>query len=106
MLKIFLSPLAERQLELLLEYLESEWSRKSRTTFLEKIKKSFKSISLQPKSCPESTEFPNLFKCVVTKQTYFYYRIIENEIEIISIKDNRQDPDKTEEELKRWLSKR
>lgn len=102
MLNVFLSPLAERQLELLLEYLESEWSRKSRTTFLEMIKKSFKNISQQPKSCPESDEFPNLFKCVVTRQTSFYYRIIDNEIEIISISDNRRDPDKIEEELNRW----
>ncbi len=102
MLKVFLSPLAERQLELLLDYLEFEWSVKSRSSFLEKIKKSCKMISLHPKSCLESQEFPNLFKCVVTKQTSFYYRIIDNEIEIISVKDNRQDPDKIEDELKHW----
>jgi plasmid stabilization system protein ParE len=101
-MEVFLSPLAERQLELLLEYLELTWSRKSRTNFLEKIKKSFKNISLQPKSCPESKAFPNLFKCVVSRQTSFYYRILADEIEIISLQDNRQDPDKIEEELKRW----
>ena len=102
--KVYLSPLATRQLELLLDYLEFEWSKRSRNTFLEKIKRSFKKISLQPRSCPESASFQNLFKCVVTKQTSFYYRIIESEkeIEIISIEDNRQDPDKVEEELKHW----
>ncbi|TVR39825.1 MAG: type II toxin-antitoxin system RelE/ParE family toxin, partial [Cryomorphaceae bacterium] len=42
------------------------------------------------------------FKCVVTKQTSFYYRIINDEIEIISISDNRQDPDRIEDELKHW----
>lgn len=72
MLNVFLSPLAERQIELLLEYLELEWSRKSRDTFLEKMKKSFNKISRQPKSCQESSDFPNLFKCIVTKQTSFY----------------------------------
>lgn len=102
MFKIYLSPLAERQLELLLEYLEFEWSKNSRATFLDKVKKSFTKISSQPKSCPESQESPNLFKCVVTKQTSFYYRIIDKEIEVISIKDNRQDPDKIEEELNHW----
>lgn len=101
-MKVFLSPLAERQLELLLGYIEVEWGKKSRTKFLGKIKKCFTSISHQPKSCPESEAFPNLFKCVVTKQTSFYYRIIHNEIEIISVSDNRQDPEKIEEELKRW----
>ncbi len=74
-MQVFLSPIAERKLELLLAYLESNWSRKTRDNFLEKLLKSFKQISDYPKSCPESQEFANLFKCAVSKQTSFYYRI-------------------------------
>jgi len=99
-MKVFLSPIAERKLELLLNYLETHWSRKIRDEFLSKLLKSFKQISKHPDSCPESKEFVNLFKCVVTKQTSFYYRIISTEIEIITITDNRQDPDKITEEIK------
>ncbi len=101
-MNIFLSPLAERQLEQLLEFLEYKWSRKTRDGFLIKIKKSFHQISIQPKSCKKSGFHDNLFECIVTKQTSFYYRILINEIEIISVKDNRRDPKKIEEELKHW----
>ncbi|HAQ70702.1 MAG TPA: type II toxin-antitoxin system RelE/ParE family toxin [Flavobacteriales bacterium] len=101
-MNIFLSPLAERQLEQLLGFLEFKWSRKTRDGFLDKIKKSFDQISIQPKSCKKSNIHENLYECVVTKQTSFYYRILMNEIEIISVKDNRRDPKKIEEELKHW----
>ena len=101
-MQVFLSPIAERKLELLLEYLESNWSRKTRDTFLSKLLKSFERVSEYPKSCPESQEFKNLFKCTLTKQTSYYYRIKSNEIQVITITDNRQDPDKILEEIKHW----
>ncbi|NLP59458.1 type II toxin-antitoxin system RelE/ParE family toxin, partial [Lutibacter sp. B1] len=43
-----------------------------------------------------------LFKCVVTKQTTFYYRIKfeREEIEIITVFDTRQDPNKLENDIK------
>ncbi len=103
MLKVFLSPLAEWKLELLLEHIEFNWSRKSRDKFLAKILKSFDKVAKYPKSCRESEEFPDLFECVVTKQTSFYYRIKSDEIEIITVTDNRQDPNRIKEELKQWL---
>jgi plasmid stabilization system protein ParE len=102
MLKVFLSPLAERKLELLLEEIEFNWSKNSRDKFLVKITKSFNQVAKYPKSCKESNDFPNLFKCIVTNQTSFFYRIKLDEIEIITLVDNRQDTDKTKEELKHW----
>jgi len=51
-------------------------------------------ISQHPESCPVSVEFQGLYKCVVTKQTTIYYRIEENEIQVIAFFDNRQDPKK------------
>jgi len=38
-MNVFLSPIAERKIELLLEFIEIEWSKKARNTFLEKFKK-------------------------------------------------------------------
>lgn len=102
-MNVFLSPIAERKLELLLEHLEFERSKNSRDKFLAKIVRTFKQISIKPKSCRESELFPNLYKCIVTKQTSFYYRIRSTEIEIITIIDNRQSPDKTWDELQIWL---
>lgn len=98
-MRIYLSPIAARKLELLLVYLETNWSKKARDKFLEKLLKAFQRVAEYPKSCPESQEFANLFRCTVTRQTSFYYRIKANEIEIITITDNRQDPDSIREEV-------
>ncbi len=66
-----------------------------RDKFISKLTEKIKQISTQPESCPKSLRFDNLYKCVVTKQTTFYYRILaeREEIEIITIFDTRQNPD-------------
>ena len=58
-------------------------------------------ISSQPDSCPKSDKFEGLYKCVVTKQTTFYYRVLHqsNEIEIITIFDTRQSPDQLDKDI-------
>jgi len=100
-MKVFLSPLAEKKIQLILDYLEQEWSIKNREEFLSKLIKKIDQISNQPKSCIKSKDFPDLYKCIVTKQTSFYYRIKSNEIEVITLIDNRQDPKKIREEIKK-----
>jgi len=101
-MKVFLSPLAERKIQILLEYLEIEWSVKSREDFFLKLTKKINQISHQPESCVKSKEFPNLYKCVVNRQTSFFFRIKSDEIEIITLIDNRQDPDKIRNELEKY----
>ena len=100
-MKVFLSKLAETKLLKLSEYLLENWNLKTRDKFIEKLTEKIKQISIQPDSCPKSSEFKNLYKCVVTKQTTFFYRINseKKEIEIITIFDTRQHPDKLKEDL-------
>jgi plasmid stabilization system protein ParE len=100
-MKVFLSPLAEKKLQLLLEYLEKEWAKRGREEFLAKLIIKFDQISTHPQSCIKSKDFPELYKCIVTKQTSFFYRIKSDEIEVITVIDNRQDPEKTREEIKK-----
>ncbi len=100
-MKVFLSELAETKLLKLSEYLLENWNLKTRDKFISKLTEKIKQISIQPDSCPKSTEFKNLYKCVVTKQTTFYYRIQSDrkEIEIITIFDTRQNPDKLKKDI-------
>jgi len=100
-MKVFLSELAESKLLKLSVYLLENWNLKTRDKFIEKLTEKIKQISLQPKSCPESSEFKGLYKCVVTKQTTFYYRISTelNEIEIITVFDTRQSPNKLKKDI-------
>ena len=100
-MKVFLSELAESKLLKLSEYLLEEWNLKTRDKFISKLNDKIEQISKQPDSCPKSSEFKNLYKCVVTKQTTLFYRIIaeRKEIEIITILDTRQNPDKLKKDI-------
>lgn len=100
-MKVYLSNSAENKLLKLSEYLLENWNLKTRDKFIEKFTEKINQISLQPESCPESIEFKGIFKCVVTKQNTFYYRINYkiNEIEIITIFDTRQRPNKLNKEI-------
>lgn len=99
-MKVYLSPLAEYKLIRLTEYLEKEWGVTSKNKFPDKLKQKFDQISLQPQSSPLTEEFDSVYWSVVTHQCSLYYRINGDEIEIITITDNRQDPEKTRQEIK------
>lgn len=100
-MKVFLSELAESKLLKLSEYLLENWNLKTRDSFILKLTEKIKQISIQPDSCPKSSKFDNLYKCVVTKQTTFYYRVLaeQKEIEIVTIFDTRQHPDKLKKDI-------
>jgi len=100
-MKVYLSPLTEKKTQLLLKFLETEWSTKSKDEFVSKLLNKFSQISNQPKNCPESKAFSGLYKCIVTKQTsFFFYRIKADEIEVITVTDNRQEPEIIQQEIK------
>ena len=88
-----LSKKAAKRLDDLLDFLEERWSSKVKANFIHKFDETLKYIQLHPESFPESEKIPGLRKCVVTKQTTFYYKYSEINIDIIAIFDNRQDPD-------------
>lgn len=95
-MKVYLSELAAAKLLELSEYLLQEWDAKTRDKFISKLNERIKQISHQPESCPKSSKHKNLYRCVVTNQTTFFYRVSLNqgEIEIITFFDTRQDPRK------------
>ena len=101
-MKVFLSELAESKLLKLSEYLIENWNLKTRNKFTEKLSEKIKQISNQPDSCPKSSDFNGLYRCVVSKQTTFFYRILTDteEIEIITIFDTRQHLDKLKKDIK------
>jgi len=105
-LKVYLSPLADKKLSLLLDYIEHEWTAKERDEFREKIVNSFKRVAAHPESSPKSQTFPTLFKCVVSKHTSFFYRFNSEDLEIITVFDNRQDPYKIEAEIKKHFNRK
>jgi plasmid stabilization system protein ParE len=100
-MEVFLSELAATKLEELTEYLLSKWGYKVKNEYLVKLTKKIAQIELQPESCPKSNELGGIYKCVLTKQNTFYYRVNFQikEIEIITFFDTRQDPDRLKKQL-------
>jgi plasmid stabilization system protein ParE len=90
-MSIFFSQEAEEQLDALLHYLEHVWGERAMFNFLDKLDQSLLIVSEMPNAFPHSDVFPGLYRCVVTRQTSAYYRILDNEIEVVAILDNRQD---------------
>tara|TARA_R110000772_G_scaffold47152_1_gene107914 strand:- start:254 stop:559 length:306 start_codon:yes stop_codon:yes gene_type:complete len=101
-MNVYFSDIAETKLEELTTYLLSKWGNKVKKDFLSKLNKKIEQISTQPESCPFSKESGGIYKCVVTKQNTFYYRINSelNDIEIITFFDTRQNPNKLKDILK------
>lgn len=93
--EVVLSPVAKEKLEQLLQYLRKEFSERTMRLFLSRLEKSILAIQKYPESCPESGKVKSIRKCIVTKQTVFFYRAVKNRIEILTMFDTRQHPAKS-----------
>lgn len=97
--KVIISQIAQKRLELLFEYLLEEWSHKVKSEFIKKLDKNIQIIKDQPASFPESEKESGLRKCVITKHTTLYYQFNDKEIQILTLFDTRQNPDKLKKDL-------
>ena len=102
-LDVFLSPLAAKKLEITLDQIRDYWSERIKDEFLDRFKSKVVQISRFPESISQSTKQDGLFKAVVDRNTSFIYRINKDSIEIITVFDNRQNPDDIEAEIKEVL---
>ena len=101
----YFSPLAERNLLLLLNYLIDEWSVKAKDNFKLILDEKLNYISLYPESCIKSKAFKNLHICIVTKQTSLLYRITNNEIEVVTVFDNRSSNKSIMKEIRKYYGR-
>lgn len=94
-----ISKTAERKLDKLFEFLLDKWSKKVKDEFVEKLNYHIEIIRTQPEIFPESIKGNQLRRCVITKQTTLYYRFNSKRINLVTIFDTRQNPDKLISEL-------
>ena len=99
MRKIILSNIASRRLEKLLNYLELEWSLKVKNDFIKKLDKSLKQIQKFPESGQQTIFVKGLHRLVVTKQTSLIYRFDSKTITIVTLFDNRMNPNNLKKEI-------
>lgn len=98
--EIVLTRTAVKRLNSLLEYLETACSNKVKLKFISKLEQRLDIVKDKPEAFPLSTVKEGLHKCVITRQTTLYYTFDEKKIYVLTVFDNRQDPNKLEKDLK------
>ena len=104
-MKVAFSDLANKKAAEVSDYLAKEWSEKVKKDFAETLRAKIMQISSFPESCIESAIFYKLRICVVTKQTSFLYRINNNEIEVITVFDNRSSFTSITKEIRKYYGR-
>ncbi|QTE23230.1 type II toxin-antitoxin system RelE/ParE family toxin [Polaribacter cellanae] len=100
-MNIYFSEIAKFRFKKLTDYLLENWNLQVKNDFLKKFDLKISQIKTHPYNCIESFEYKGLYKCVITKQTTLFYRVSEKlqEIEIITIFDTKQNPNKLYKDL-------
>ena len=78
-------------LESILHYLESYWTKREVDKFKAQLNRNLEIISQYPKIFPESKTEPGLRKAVLNKQVSIIYKILDGAVLIAYLVDNRQD---------------
>ena len=95
-----LSKKASVKFDNIIEHLKSEWSEKVKDEFILKLDKAMDHLAQFPASHPKSETIKGLHRYVITRQTTIFYRFNKNVVTIVTLFDNRQDPNKIKEETK------
>lgn len=90
------SPLSQKDLESILDYLQTNWDDQVVQSFVEITDKLVNHLSLNPRLFPLIHEKKRIRKCVLTKHNSLFYRERKDHIDILRIFDTRQDPRKLE----------
>ncbi len=91
MRKVVVSKTAAAKLNHLPHYLETEWSENVKQNFIATLDTYLKQISKYTHSFKKSQMKPELYRCVVTRQTSIFYTFDEHRIYIVTLFDNRMD---------------
>ncbi len=95
-LPVVWSPKAEETFDAVINYLRTHWTTREVNNFIAETIHQIERISSFPFSCPESTKYKNVHRCIISKQTSLVYRykVRKGVIEIVTFFDNRCNPKK------------
>lgn len=92
--KLIWSDEALNNLKGIINYLENKWTKREIKKFSQLLDKQLKLIESNPYLFAKANKSGGLRKSVLSKQTTIYYRVVDYEIRIVTLFDNRQNPDK------------
>jgi len=90
--KVTISKRAENNIEVLYEYLNDNWPDKVRIDFIKSLKKEVDYLRVNPYINQKSDLKRGIRRSIITKHNILYYRILDEEVEIITIQDSRMNP--------------
>lgn len=90
-MKLILSAEAERNFANTKAYIKSEWSEKSAQKFSGQVFKCLLKISQYPEMYPYFSKPRLIRKSKASRHTIIYYRVNKDVIEVLALKDERQD---------------
>lgn len=90
---IFWTPSSKDKLKKTIEYLEKNFTEKEINKLVQAIESTTELISQSPNVFPKSDSV-DIHKAVILKYNSMYYRVINENIEILSFFSNRQSPKK------------
>ncbi len=91
-MQVFVTPRAEKNFDLIVDYIRQKWGEKTAKEFIQKIDEIFKLLRDYPSM--GQVENNDIRGFQLTRQTRILYRIRDNRIVILSFFDVRQDPKK------------
>ena len=77
-----------------IQYLENSWTEKELRKFSAVLNHVIEIISKNPLIFPKTTVKNDVHRAVIDKLNTLYYRIVKNNIEILSVFSNRQSSEK------------
>lgn len=77
-----------------INYLEQRWTQKEIRNFTRLLDKHLNIIKENPKIFPQSNKSIDIRRTVLSKQTTIYYKVEDSTIYLLTLFDNRQDPNK------------
>ncbi|MCK4922548.1 MAG: type II toxin-antitoxin system RelE/ParE family toxin [Bacteroidales bacterium] len=89
---IIWSPLAEKDFEIILNYLNDKWGNDGALKFIDILDYNLFQLIRNPKQYPLINKKMKVRKCVVTKHNTIFYRYSKKHINILRVYDTRQDP--------------
>jgi plasmid stabilization system protein ParE len=84
---------ASDNLDSIIEYLQNRWTDREIGRFFKKLDKRIDLISRNPHAYPVIDLRINIRRSVLSEQTTIYYEIKPDVVVILSLFDNRKDPD-------------
>ena len=92
--EVILTPIALQDFQNIVDYLNYKWDISTVNNFIDRFEKVIVLLSTNATPFPFVDHDKEIQKCLLTKHNTLFFIETENEIKILTIFDNRQDPEK------------